>query len=90
MEASVPVLEERLRTLDARTRSTHDSLSKVRDGVAAQEVKTALLEASIVEMRSDMEDLKKSNNRVVGALVTLSLSTVGSAIYIAVSLGSHP
>lgn len=91
MESSaIGVIEERLRNLDTRQRSTHDGLGEARKEQATLDKKQALQDAAIVDLREDMADLRRSVNRLTAAAIVLATSAVGSAVTIALSTGSHP
>jgi len=87
---SLAVIEERLANLSARTTSNHDAIASVREKQTEQGTKQALQDAAVKELRSDMADLKRSNNRLTAAAIAFALSAVGSAVTIALSTGSHP
>jgi len=99
MEASA--IEIRLRQHEERLAANHDSVSRLRDVSANHETRISVITTELRETREDVAEIKKvveeegkrnraSNNRVVWALVGLSLSAAGSAITVALTLGGHP
>jgi len=99
MEANA--IEFRLRNHDARLDAAQDSITRLRDVSANHETRISVITTELRETRGDVAEIKKvveeegkrnraSNNRVVWALVGLSLSAAGSAITVALTLGGHP
>jgi len=99
MEASA--IEIRLRQHEERLTKNDDSVSRLRDTSARHDTEISVMRTELRETREDVTEIKKvveeegrrnraSNNRVVWALVGLSLSAAGSAITVALTLGGHP
>jgi hypothetical protein len=87
--------------LDRRVSGLHRSVGALSTDVGQNKTDIAVLKRDGEEMREDISDIKKvveeegkrnraSNNRLIGAVIALSVSAVGSAITFALTSGGHP
>lgn len=99
MEGSPIQIE--LREHDRRISGLHKSVGGHSTEIANHRTDIEVLKRDVREVAGDIADIKEaveeegkrnraSNNRVIWALVGLSLSAAGSAITVAITLGGHP
>jgi transcription antitermination factor NusA-like protein len=99
MESSPVQIE--LREHDRRISGLHRTVGGLSVDVAQHKTDIEVLKRDVHEVADDIADIKKaveeegkrnraSNNKVIWALVTLALSTAGSAIAVSLTLGGHP
>lgn len=100
MEANAAFQIE-LREHDRRINGLHGRIGDTQVTVADHSTEIAVIKRDQVEIRKDIAELKivveeegeknrASNARVIYALATFALTTAGSAITIAFTLGGHP
>ena len=99
MEASP--IQIQLREHDRRISGLHQTVGAHSGEIWGHKTDIEVLKRDVREVAGDIADIKQvveeegrrnraSNNRVIWALVGLSLSAAGSAITVAVTLGGHP
>jgi len=102
MEANAGELPYKVNELGRRVDGFHKRLGGVEVKQSDQTTAIAILKRDEEEIRADIADIKKvvedegkrnraSNNRLIGAMIAVSVSTIGSAItYALASGGGHP
>lgn len=90
-----------VKELGRRMEGVHRRLGGVEVKQSGHTTEIAILERGEEEMRKDIAEIKSvvekegernraSNNRVIGAVIALAVSALGSAITFALSNGGHP
>lgn len=90
-----------VRELGRRVDGVHKRIGGVEVRQADQTTEIAVLKRDGEEMRGDIAEIKHvveeegkrnraSNNRVIGAVIALAVSALGSAITFALAAGGHP
>lgn len=75
MEAALGVIEERLRTFDARIRSNHDSIAKLREQQGTQDKALVRIEGKQAELTNDIAEMKDD------------LKVIKRGIFVAIAVG---
>lgn len=90
-----------VKELGRRVDGAHKRIGGVEVTQSDHNIDIAVLKRDGEEMRGDIAEIKAvveregqrnraSNNRVIGAIIALAVSAVGSAITFALSSGGHP
>lgn len=102
MEASSGAeLPYKISELNRRVDGFHKRIGGVEVVQSGHTTDIAILKRDEQEIRQDIAEIKKvveeegqrnrqSNNRLIGAMVGLSVSAIGSALTFALASGSHP
>lgn len=86
---TLEVLAERIEVLQARARSNHDGISKLREGEGKQNERFVKLESGVEEIKNDIGELKDQMKWVIRGLVAATVSFTGLIITIVVSAANH-
>jgi transcription antitermination factor NusA-like protein len=90
-----------VKELVRRVDGFHERIGRVEGKQSNHTTDIAILKRDGEEIRTDIAEIKKvvedegrrnraSNNRVIGAMIGLAVSAVGSAIAFALASGGHP